>query len=64
MLVHGVGSDIDSFNIQLAFAETALTNFLSAAHRTLIVRKLKGLEEFIPFTSVHWHMGEKGMSYP
>lgn len=30
------------------------------AHRTLIVRKLKGLEEIIPFTSVHWHMEEKG----
>jgi len=33
------------------------------AHRTLIVRKLKGLEEFIPFTSVHWHMGEKGWRF-
>jgi glutathionyl-hydroquinone reductase len=32
------------------------------AHRTLIVRKLKGLEEIVPFTSVHWHMGEKGKS--
>jgi len=26
------------------------------AHRTLIVRKLKGLEDIIEFTSVHWHM--------
>jgi putative glutathione S-transferase len=26
------------------------------AHRTLIVRKLKGLENIIDFTSVHWHM--------
>lgn len=34
------------------------------AHRTLIVRKLKGLEEIIPFTSVHWHMEEKGRSSP
>ncbi|KAL2402622.1 Glutathione S-transferase omega-like 2 [Exophiala dermatitidis] len=33
------------------------------AHRTLIVRKLKGLEEIIPFTSVHWHMGEKGWRF-
>jgi len=31
------------------------------AHRTLIVRKLKGLEDIIPFTSVHWHMLERGM---
>lgn len=30
------------------------------AHRTLIVRKLKGLEDVIPFTSVHWEMLEKG----
>ncbi|KAI4155119.1 MAG: hypothetical protein LQ340_001217 [Diploschistes diacapsis] len=34
------------------------------AHRTLIVRKLKGLEDFIDFTSVHWHMGEKGWRFP
>jgi len=33
------------------------------AHRTLIVRKLKGLEESISFTSVHWHMGEKGWRF-
>ncbi|MCJ1257810.1 S-glutathionyl-(chloro)hydroquinone reductase [Lignoscripta atroalba] len=33
------------------------------AHRTLIVRKLKGLEEFIPYTSVHWHMLEKGWRF-
>jgi glutathionyl-hydroquinone reductase len=30
------------------------------AHRTLIVRKLKGLEEIIPYTAVHWEMLEKG----
>ncbi|TID25760.1 glutathione s-transferase [Venturia nashicola] len=33
------------------------------AHRTLIVRKLKGLEDFIPFTSVHWEMLEKGWRF-
>ncbi|KIW21237.1 hypothetical protein PV08_01817 [Exophiala spinifera] len=33
------------------------------AHRTLIVRKLKGLEDIIGFTSVHWHMGEKGWRF-
>jgi glutathionyl-hydroquinone reductase len=32
----------------------------SIAHRTLITRKLKGLEDIISFTSVHWHMQEKG----
>lgn len=30
------------------------------AHRTLIVRKLKGLEDIVGVTSVHWHMGAKG----
>ncbi|EIT76006.1 glutathione S-transferase omega-like 2 [Aspergillus flavus] len=33
------------------------------AHRTLITRKLKGLEDFITFTSVHWHLGEKGWRF-
>ncbi|KAI9800290.1 MAG: S-glutathionyl-(chloro)hydroquinone reductase [Piccolia ochrophora] len=33
------------------------------AHRTLIVRKLKGLEDIIGFTSVHWHMLEKGWRF-
>ncbi|KAH7049302.1 glutathione S-transferase [Macrophomina phaseolina] len=26
------------------------------AHRTLIVRQLKGLKDVIPYTSVHWHL--------
>ncbi|KAH9881906.1 hypothetical protein J1614_001077 [Plenodomus biglobosus] len=33
------------------------------AHRTLIVRALKGLQDIIPYTSVHWHMGEKGWRF-
>lgn len=33
------------------------------ACRTLIVRKLKGLEDIIPYTCVHWHMGEKGWRF-
>lgn len=33
------------------------------AHRTLIVRKLKGLEDIIGVTSVHWHMGPKGWRF-
>ncbi|CAK3929085.1 glutathione s-transferase [Lecanosticta acicola] len=33
------------------------------AHRALIVRKLKGLEDFLPFTSVHWEMLEKGWRF-
>ena len=30
------------------------------AHRTLIMRRLKGLEDAIGLTVVHWHMGEDG----
>lgn len=30
------------------------------ANRTLIARKLKGLEDIISFSVVHWHMGGKG----
>jgi len=33
------------------------------AHRTLIVRKLKGLEDIVTFTSVHWHMLDKGWRF-
>lgn len=33
------------------------------AHRALIVRKLKGLEDIIPYTAVHWEMLEKGWRF-
>ncbi|KAH7012373.1 glutathione S-transferase [Macrophomina phaseolina] len=34
------------------------------AHRTLIVRHLKGLADVIPYTSVHWHLDmEKGIGW-
>ncbi|KAF4126939.1 glutathionyl-hydroquinone reductase [Geosmithia morbida] len=33
------------------------------AHRTLIARKLKGLEEYISFSSVHWKLGEGGWRF-
>jgi putative glutathione S-transferase len=33
------------------------------AHRTLIFRKLKGLEEMIPVTVVHGHMGSQGWEF-
>ncbi|KAK1771290.1 glutathione S-transferase [Phialemonium atrogriseum] len=34
------------------------------ANRTLIARKLKGLEDIISFSAVHWHMGPKGWRFP
>ncbi|MEB3210764.1 MAG: glutathione S-transferase family protein [Leptolyngbyaceae bacterium] len=33
------------------------------AHRTLIFRSLKGLEEMIPLSVVHWFMGEHGWTF-
>jgi putative glutathione S-transferase len=33
------------------------------AHRTLIFRRLKGLEGMIGVSVVHWHMGEQGWSF-
>ncbi|EEP75520.1 extracellular matrix protein 4 [Uncinocarpus reesii 1704] len=40
-----------------------LMMYVLLAHRTLITRKLKGLEDFIKITSVHWHMGEQGWRF-
>ncbi|KAK1518191.1 ubiquitin-activating enzyme E1 [Colletotrichum paranaense] len=33
------------------------------ACRTLITRQLKGLEDFISYSVVHWHLGEKGWRF-
>lgn len=33
------------------------------AHRTLIFRTLKGLEDIIPISIVHWFMGEHGWTF-
>ena len=33
------------------------------AHRTLIVRKLKGLEDVISTTVVDWNMGDRGWRF-
>jgi putative glutathione S-transferase len=33
------------------------------AHRTLIMRKLKGLEDFISLSVTHWYMGENGWTF-
>ena len=54
MRAHGVSKSKD-------IAQRSITDS-KKAHRTLIVRKLKGLEKIVPYTAVHWHMGDKGKS--
>lgn len=34
------------------------------ATRAIIARKLKGLEDYITVSSVHWHLGDKGWRFP
>ncbi|KAL5594369.1 uncharacterized protein BROUX77_007716 [Berkeleyomyces rouxiae] len=34
------------------------------AHRTLITRRLKGLEDVISVSAVHWHLGADGWRFP
>ena len=41
-----------------------LTSPLPIAHRTLIVRELKGLQDIISFSAVHPHMTEGGWHFP
>jgi glutathionyl-hydroquinone reductase len=57
MLVHGVRSYSSLAGYQ---ALNCLLIMPLLAHRTLIARKLKGLDEIIPYTAVHWEMLEKG----
>jgi len=33
------------------------------AHRTLIFRELKGLQDMLPLSVVHWHMAENGWTF-
>ena len=33
------------------------------AHRTQIIRELKGLQDIISLSVVHWHMGSKGWRF-
>ncbi len=40
-----------------------VSNACPWAHRTLIFRALKGLEEIIPISVVHWFMGENGWTF-
>src|SRR5271170_5524340 len=48
-----------TFPTSLCFTSLLLLMTFFLACRTLIVRELKGLQEIIPKTVVHYHMGDK-----
>lgn len=52
----GVAAAADRFRLYVSLA-------CPWAHRTLILRKLKGLESLIPVSVVHWHMGDNGWTF-
>lgn len=47
---------LQCFDFVFSIAEYILISAMVIAHRTLIVRKLKGLEDIIGVTSVHPHL--------
>ena len=52
----GVAAAPDRFRLYVSLA-------CPWAHRTLIMRALKGLESMIPVSVVHWYMGDQGWSF-
>jgi hypothetical protein len=59
-LTHVHGVRVSYYLGLLEFRNDELILLSIPAHRALITRKLKGLEDIISFNSVHWHMGEQG----
>ncbi len=51
------------FNAQAGRYHLYVSNACPWAHRTLIFRKLKGLEDMISLSVVHWHMAEHGWTF-
>jgi len=52
----GVAAAPDRFRLYVSLA-------CPWAHRTLIMRALKGLDAMVPVSVVHWHMGEQGWGF-
>ncbi|KAJ5110697.1 hypothetical protein N7532_001232 [Penicillium argentinense] len=51
------------YDLHLILPLTPADEDVLSAHRALITRKLKGLEDAVTFTSVHWHMDESGWRF-
>jgi putative glutathione S-transferase len=52
----GFKAEADRYHLYVSYA-------CPWAHRTLIFRKLKGLEDMIPISVVHWYMAERGWTF-
>lgn len=52
----GFEAEIDRYHLYVSLA-------CPWAHRALIMRALKGLEEMLPVSIVHWYMGEHGWTF-
>jgi len=60
---HWIGADSKTFPAAVDRYDLYVSLACPWAHRTLIFRKLKGLEAFIDVFSVHWLMKENGWSF-
>jgi putative glutathione S-transferase len=52
----GFKAEADRYHLYVSYA-------CPWAHRTLIFRKLKGLEDMVPLSVVHWYMAENGWTF-
>ncbi|RLQ88359.1 glutathione S-transferase family protein [Notoacmeibacter ruber] len=52
----GFAAEVDRYHLYVSYA-------CPWAHRTLVMRKLKKLEDIISVSVVHWHMGDEGWSF-
>ena len=52
----GFKAELDRYHLYVSLA-------CPWAHRTLIFRELKGLQDIIPISVVHWHMAENGWTF-
>lgn len=62
-VVDGEGDGVTTFPAEPGRYHLYVSLACPWAHRTLIMRRLKGLEEIIGLSVVHWLMGEDGWSF-